>query len=110
MTDERLAEIRKRVEAATADWMLYPDMMDLLNEVERLKRERDEVKAKLWEQVSHQSQQRLEAIKERDAAREECERLRKALNFIVNNASSWGLEAEEYVVRARQALQAKEGK
>lgn len=34
-------------------------------------------------------------------------RLREALNFIVNNASSWGLEAEEYVERARAALEGK---
>ena len=32
--------------------------------------------------------------------------MREALNFIVNNASSWGLEAEDYVERARAALAA----
>ena len=41
------------------------------------------------------------------ALQDENIRLREALNFIVNNASSWGLEAEEYVRRARSALEGK---
>lgn len=42
-----------------------------------------------------------------NALKEENARLRAALNFIVNNASSWGLEAEDYVKRARAALEGK---
>ena len=38
---------------------------------------------------------------------DEHDRMRRALNFIVNDASSWGLEAEEYVQRARAALEEK---
>lgn len=32
------------------------------------------------------------------------EKYRKALNYIVNDASSFGLEAEDYIVRAREVL------
>ena len=36
------------------------------------------------------------------------EKLTRALNWIVNNASSFGLEAEPYVTRAREALKGEE--
>lgn len=45
------------------------------------------------------------ALKANHELVEENERLRRALNFIVNNGSSWGLESEEYVERARAALE-----
>lgn len=48
-----------------------------------------------------------DVVKSLMALKEENARLREALNFIVNNASSWGLEAEEYVQRARAALEGK---
>lgn len=49
------------------------------------------------------------AVSERDALEAEVERLRRALNWIVNNACSFGLEAEMYVTRAREALALRPG-
>lgn len=53
-------------------------------------------------QIEIPSPNAFELLKSKNA------RMREALNFIVNNASSWGLEAEEYVRRARSALEGKE--